>query len=326
MVTITVASLAAAWIGTAAAPASAATLTAGVKAAAKDKASEPRAANRKAARRRAAIRRRLARQVKRDPGVVLRRRFARKAALVDFKLPLTLRLNRPVAGGGFEASDDQIEITYDDSVIPWPLAGDGGTTPAPQTTNLSGSFTMESSFADDSSGYGELGAMETIIGGGIEMTATPFTISEFALPCGHPQLSADPGGTIAVTSAGPKFGLMNMFSGATRGSLALRMTFASERYPSCGGVAELTPMVDNSAAPPMPVRFSGEFRVSPAISGDGRMRVGVLEIDDAVTPQLSTFAYVRSCTGTITCDPMQFPARLKLKKLTAEVLLGDAMP
>jgi hypothetical protein len=45
-----------------------------------------------------------------------------------------------------------------------------------------------------------------------------------------------------------------------------------------------------------------------------------------VTPQLSTFAYVRSCTGAATCDPKEFPARIKLKKLTAEVLLGDLGP
>ena len=270
------------------------------------------------------LRRGLARQLKRNPGLVLKRGFARQAALIDFKLPLTIRLTKPIAGGGFEPSDDVIEISYDDSVIPWPLDGQGGIPAQVQTTNLTGAFTMESSFSDDNSGYGELGAMETIIGGGIEMAATPFEISDFGVPCADPQLAV--GGTIAVSSAGAKFGLMNMFSGATRGSLALRMTFASVRRGICGDPATLTPTVDNSAAPPMPVRFNGHFRVSPAITADGKMRMGVLEIDDAVTPQLSTFSYVRACTGTVTCDAMQFPARLKLKKLTADVLIGDHMP
>jgi hypothetical protein len=76
----------------------------------------------------------------------------------------------------------------------------------------------------------------------------------------------------------------------------------------------------------MPIRFDGKFRTSPAITADGHVRFGEITIDDSVTPQLSTFAYVRTCTGALTCDPEQFPARLKLKKLSAEVLLGDIGP
>jgi len=73
----------------------------------------------------------------------------------------------------------------------------------------------------------------------------------------------------------------------------------------------------------MPVSMSGKFYVSPALTADGQMRFGKIVVDDSVTPQRSTFAYVRSCTNILACDPMQFPARLKIKKLTADVLLGD---
>ena len=90
---------------------------------------------------------------------------------------------------------------------------------------------------------------------------------------------------------------------------------------------ETTPVVDNGSAPPMPVRFNGHFTISPSITPDGKMRFGKISLDDAVSPQLSTFAFVRACTEVpAPCNPQPFPARLKLKKLTAEVLLGDIFP
>jgi hypothetical protein len=116
---------------------------------------------------------------------------------------------------------------------------------------------------------------------------------------------------------------MNLFTDEFRGSLSLRMTFASQAQDGCGGAISLTPTIDNLSASPMPVRLDGKFYVSPALTADGKMRFGKIVIDDSVTPQTSTFAYVRACTGTTTCDPLQFPARLRMKKLTADVLLGD---
>jgi hypothetical protein len=275
---------------------------------------------------RARIRRALKRQLRRTPTSVLGRDFLKRASLVDFKLPLTMRLNRvPGADAVPEPSDDEIEIRWDDSVVPWPLDGAGGAPAAVQTSFLSGQFSVESSFSD-SEGYGELGAMETILGGNIAMTATPFQISSFAGPClTNPQLEVDPSSSVAVSSAGPKYGLMNLFSGDFRGSLALRMTFSGQSYSGCGASPTPTDAVDNTTAIPMPIRFQGNIRVSPAITADGKMRLGVFEVDDSVTPQTSTFAYVRACTGSAPCAAMQFPARVKLKRLRAEVLLGDAL-
>src|SRR5207244_6362490 len=116
---------------------------------------------------------------------------------------------------------------------------------------------------------------------------------------------------------------MNMSSQTFRGSLYLRMTFPSAATDICGGTTADTPVVDNSTAPPMPLRFDGTFQMSPAITADGKMRVGRLTVDDTLVPQVSNFSYVRACTNVLTCDPQQFPARIKVKKLTAEVLLGD---
>jgi hypothetical protein len=157
------------------------------------------------------------------------------------------------------------------------------------------------------------------------MTATPFVISSFAAPCpDNPQLEVAPNTQIAVTSAGPKYGLMNLFSGDFRGSLSLRMAFSGQSYSGCAVAPTPTDPVDNSTAVPMPLRFQGTVRVSPAVTADGKMRLGVLNVDNGMTPQTSTFAYVRACTGSAPCAPMQFPARVKLLKLRAEVLLGDA--
>src|SRR5436190_660486 len=119
------------------------------------------------------VKRALTREVRRNPGVVLKRRFLKKASFVDFKLPLTVRLGRSNGMGGYEASDDAVEIDWDDAVVPWPLPG--GMPAATQTTFLSGRFTLEASLGDDTGGYGELGALETVQGMTTQMTATPFT-------------------------------------------------------------------------------------------------------------------------------------------------------
>lgn len=271
----------------------------------------------------AKLRRQLQRDLARNPTLVFKRGFMKTADLVDFKMPMTVRLGKPDGQGGFLPSDDQLQIDFDDSVTPWPLTG--GTMPASQTTYLNGEFTMEANFGSDASGYGELGAVETFEGNAINMTANPFVISEFNPACntGPPQLQADPANKIQVTSAGGRFGVMNMFSEQFRGSLSLRMTFASQATDTCGGTTGLTAVVDNSTAPPMPIRMDGKFYVSPAITSDGKIRFGKIVVDDSVTPQTSTFAYVRACTGVVTCSPEEFPARLKVKTLTADVLLGD---
>lgn len=273
------------------------------------------------AEKRRAIQRRLSREVRRNPSIVTRKAWVRKAALVNYVLPMTVRLSRPDGLGGFEPSDDELEITWDDGANPWPLSG--GAPAAAQTVMLNGRFTMEASFGDDASGYGELGAMETIVGGGVFLTATPFTISEFDPLCGSgPQLVVDPSSNVAISSAGRRYGVLNLFTGDVRGSLSLRMTSTTVATDGCGGPAGTPSTVDNSAAVPMPLRFNGTFAISPGITPDGRLRLGKMAIDDAVTPQLSTFALIRACSGVLTCDPLAFPSRLKLKRLTAEVLIG----
>lgn len=271
----------------------------------------------------AAQRRALKRQLKRNPMLATRPGFLRKAALVDLRVPFTVRLNPADGSGSFAASDDQLEITWNDDTNPWPLGG--GAPAGPQLATLSGSFTMEARWDGDTSGVGEPGSVETVQGGRATMSSSPLAISDFDPACNlGPQLTTDPASAIALTSGGPRYGLMNLFSRTFRGTLALRMTnFSSALAGSCGGAAASTPVIDNSGWLPMPIRLDGEMQASPSLTADGKLRFAKINIDDAVTPQDSTFAYLRACTGLVSCDPMQFAARLKIKKLTAEVLLGD---
>jgi hypothetical protein len=276
------------------------------------------------------LRRKLLGQLRRNPAIAMSRKFVEQAALAEFQLPMTVRLSASNGQGGYLPSDDLLEVAWDDSVFAWPLSG--GVAAVPQSVPISGNLTMDGIFGGgDTSGYGELGAIETVVGRQISMSSGPFAISDFEPTCPDgPQLEADPATPGTITSAQARYGLMNPFSQTIRGTLALRMSFRSSIVASCGSVPAVSAVPDNSATNPMPVRFDGKFTISPAITPDGKMRFGKITIDDATNAQSSTFAIVRACTQPTndpsTCDPQQFPARIKLKKLTAEVLLGDVVP
>ena len=272
----------------------------------------------------AKIRAELKQQVRKDPTSVFQKRFMRKADLVDFKLPLTVRLGS--APGQPSNPDDQIQIDWDDSVVPWPLAG---STPAgSQTTTLSGLFTMEADFSDDASGYGELGSVETYQGIQTDLRGTPFDVAAPNSSCPPsptppPQLTAthSPGyPEIRFVSGGPRYGLMNLFGRTMKGMLMLSTTLDTNVSDSCGAPVATTGTPP--AGPAFPLRYDGEFYVSPALTADGKMRLGKMVI---TAPQTSTFALFPACTSSITadCTPMQFPARVQITKLTADVLLGD---
>ena len=282
---------------------------------------------------RAKIRRELQRQLRRNPGAVLRPGFVKKAALVDYQMPLTVRLGPPV---GIPATpDDEIEITWDDSIDPWPLAG---TTPAPvQTVPLtSGIFTMEADFGGDATGSGELGAVETLQGFTADIRSEPFDIASDP-NCLDGLGNPDPARVQALrdasivspqpprvkfTSGGARYGLLNMFSEKIRGSLMLTTSFVANVSDSaCVTPAETD--VAPTLSPAFPLRYSGEFHLSPAITSDGKMRLGKIVVDDAVLAQIPSLAKFSSCTTVTPCNEVQFTAHVKVKHIVADVLLGD---
>src|SRR3954447_10621710 len=251
----------------------------------------------------------------------------RRAAAEGDVLPFTLRLRRPYEGG---PGDDVVALTWDDAATPWPLEG---TAPAPgeASTHLDGALTYEWDYSADTTGYATQGTVETNIGGGVSLTGTGFPI---AAPAGAScsALAALDATGVSFTPAGARFGMLNPFSGEVSGTLGLRTTIRTRAVPCGGDPAPAPPALARTAAPapPLPVAFNGRFTMSPAITSDGRIRVGILRVNDsAQSPQRTTFGFVHACADPAAadgCDRRAFPVRTKIVSFSAEGLVGDAMP
>lgn len=267
---------------------------------------------------RTATRHALKREVARNPQAALRPAFIRKAQAAGFRLPITVRLTRAAQTAG----DDVLAVESDTGVVPFPLPA--FQPPAAQAVTLDGKFSLELDFGADTSGYGQLGAIETIVANGATMTGTSFALADDNPPCvnGPATEPALRSGPATVTSAGATRGLLNPFGGTITGTLRLAMAVRSEVGTGCPKTYAQTPSSQSSQ--PVPVRFAGRFRVSPAITPDGKVRFGVMDVDDTVTAQVASFARITACTDTTSCAPEQFPVRVKLQKLTAELLVGGA--
>jgi len=262
------------------------------------------------------------------------RKRLKRAAGAGSVLPFTIRLRRSYEGG---PGDDVLALAWDPAAVAWPLMG---TTPAPgaagaafPATFLDGAFTSEWDYGADTSGYAVRGTVETREGGGVAMTGSGFPIAVADGPC-TTWAALDATG-IALTSAGARFGTVNPFSGEVSGTLSLRTAVRSRAVP-CGGdpanpaLPTAVARTTTAADPPLPVAFNGRLAISPSLTADGRLRIGILRIADTpLTPQRSTFGLVHACTDPAAadgCDRRAFPVRAKLVSLTAEVLAGGAMP
>jgi hypothetical protein len=293
----------------------------------------------RAERRRAAQmreRHRLTREVKKNPRALLKPSFIHRAQLADWELPLTVRLNGATdsSGTAFAASDDVLQLSADTSTQAWPQPGDlaPGVAWAPLpsvTTTLTGGFTMQMSFNTDTSGYGAFGTVETRQGQSTSLRGTPFGISDFAPTCATgPALRVASGTTVAFTSAGTTYGFINILNETAAGVLHLYADLTSERADACDPTANAyAPTAeDSSQTTPIVVTYNGSFHLSPAITPDGRLRLGRITVDDTSTAQMSSFSYLHSCTtvSTSTCNDAAFPFRFKVLKMTAEVIIGAA--
>jgi hypothetical protein len=288
---------------------------------------EPARRRRAAAKRRAARRKRerkqLERRIARNPTLILDSKVRLRVQALGARLPLTLRLRR-----AYEAfpGDDTLQLAFDDGAIPWPLPGTVKPA-APVSASLDGAVTMEADYGADTSAYPELGTVETIFGGGTAITSTGFQVAD-----------QDPGGCTttksltvtagAFSSAGPRFGILNPFSRRVYGTVDLRPTLRVVRT-ACDDSTATWDVATSASDRALPVAFDGDFRVSPGVSADGRIRWGVVTVNDATSPQRTTFGMVYACTDPAAgdgCDRRAFPVRTKLVSMVAEVLVGDAMP
>ena len=278
----------------------------------------------------AATRRTLRARLKRHPRAALSRGFLQEAAAAGLNLPLTLRLNRP----GQDPSDDELRVQWDDSTWPWP-AGFLPMQPDPGggVVALDGRSSIVAQFGNDLSGYGGIGAVETLNGASLDFAgvpAAPIAVSNFASP-----ICADPGVAIQMrrldlSTGEATHGLLSLFGGVARVSLHVRVgTTTRVLNPDCTGdleTADDSRHAANGSDPIVPITFDAVFRISPSVTSDGNLRFGVLTVADG-SVQPSSFARITLCTASAstpnTCPTAQFPARLSIKQLSAEVLLGD---
>jgi hypothetical protein len=284
----------------------------------------------------AVARKQLKRALKKNPQAVLRNDFLKKAQAVDLALPLTLRLRRSGQG----AVDDELGIEWNAQTFPWPN-GFAELQPAPGdpapggVVPLDGTSTLEAQFGNDVSGYAGPGVVETIAGGKVAFDSGPIApaiaVSDYAqtandnVPlCNAPtvQVSNVVFGTGRTTQS-----VLHLFGGTARVSLhVLAGTTTQVVAPDCLGGFGATANLHAPAAvdPIVPISFDATFKISPAVTADGKLRLGVLTVPLA-SAQPTTFARITMCVDEAlpACTTKAFPARLRVLRMNAEVLVGD---
>jgi hypothetical protein len=326
-----------------------------VRAGEKQASDEELAARTKRAERRRKIRRQLARQVRRDPRVVMSKRFIRKAGHVRFDLPLTVRLNPLIDDDVNTAtppvsapSDDTFDYTTDPSAI----ADPAGTLNPLASPVLTGSFKLAARFGKTIVGY-DTGSIGVEVGtGAIDLQASSIPLVQPATPCpdSSPALKTGPI-SVSEISGWSRTGFLALAGGRTKLSLYTQWSFSSLRQgdftttpgsftDGCTGQYFWTKKI-GPTLPPVPLEMTGTSSVNPAITTDGKLRFLKLTIDDVVLPQDDFAATIHACSDAdasetpeasppppgictgVSGDDLPIAARLKVKKLTAEVLIGD---
>lgn len=281
-----------------------------------------------AKKQRAKERKALVRATKRDPKVVTKPWFLRKAQLFGLDLPITIRLTPAAnqAGTPVPSFDDVIQIDLGTTATGGPPPD--GVAPGVVQSTLKGSIRGSLRFSQDPAGYGQLGTVELGFGD-IQMTGTAFDLVHDAAPggCTDPALlrAIDP---ITITEAQGSRGFVNLFGGTFSMSVHTVFAFSSEVRPICTDLYSPTSYMDGSGRPPLPIRLDGRMRISPALTADGRVRLGKLSLDGT---QADSYVQVHSCTTgpppPATCasgSDATMEGRLMATSFTAELLIGAA--
>jgi hypothetical protein len=267
----------------------------------------------------------LSRALRRDPRVATQPSFLRKAALFGVDVPITVRLNTPLDQAGTPSpSDDQIKIAFDPA--PADPALPNGVTPTVVSSTVSGGWNGTLKFSADTSGYGSDGVIELGFRK-VAMEGTGFNLIEAAdpTPCvgGAALLATSP--VVDINTGLRSQGYVDIFKDTFDIALHTQFAFASARRDDCtSNVFETTSVMTGELRPPLPIRLTGVFRVSPAVTPDGQVRLGKLTLRGV---QSDSHVEVHTCTDAPPAIPACPPestltGRLVASTFTADLLIG----
>jgi hypothetical protein len=295
-------------------------------------------------RQKAAMRKQLKRALKRNPVAALRGDFLKRADASNLNLPLTLRLARSGKG----PSDDDLGVTWTSERFAWPQ-GFAELQPAPDNTPpggvipLDGTSSLEAEFGNDTSGYVAPGVVETLTGGRVAFNSGVITpaipVSDYAqaannnLPlCNAPTIQLS---NVNLSTGRSTQSLLHLFGGTARVTLHVVAGTTTEVVPkdgdpwsaaTCGNPFSATTntYVPGASSPIVPITFDATFKISPGVTADGKLRLGILSVPAGST-QPTTFARMTMCVDEVTpsCGTRAFPARLQVLQMSAEILVGD---
>ena len=272
---------------------------------------------------RAAVRKTLLRQVRKDPAVFGRGWFLKRASLFGLDLPVTLRLTPAINQSGAPAAvdDDVIQIDFgaDPTNTPLPPGVETGVV----TSTLKGAISGSLRFSQDAAGYGELGVVELGFRA-TSLTGTGFDLVDDAAPANCALLTTS--SSVAISDAPGSQGYVSLFGGRFSIDLHTAFSFSSLARSTCGDPFTTTRVMSGVGRPPLPIRIDGSFRISPALTADGRVRLGKLSLTG---PQSDSFVQVHTCTAApppadcAVADDGIVTGRLSTTGFRAELLVGN---
>lgn len=272
----------------------------------------------------------LLRAVKRNPRIATRKWFLRRAALLGADVPITIRLNPRLdqAGTPAGASDDTIKIAIDDP--PADPALPAGASPGIVASTIDGGWAGTLRFSADTAGYGRVGVVELGFRY-VFMTGSGFDLIHAAdsTPCvgGRALLKTTP--MVSINTGLRSQGYVDLFANTFEIALRTQFAFASDLRTDCTvNVFGTTSLMTGELRPPQPIRLSGTFRISPAITADGQVRLGRLAIKGI---QSDSYVELHTCTDAPPAPPACPPdskltGRLVASTFTADLLIGALDP
>jgi hypothetical protein len=143
--------------------------------------------------------------------------------------------------------------------------------------------------------------------------------------CLDPALARTDGPT-TITGAPGSTGVVNLLQGTFSMDLHLSFAYRTFTRSICSDPFATTALMDGTGRPPLPLRLDGSFRLSPAITADGRLRLGRLVI---AGPQHDSYAELHTCTAAApdpcaVADDGVLPGRLSATGFSAELIVGSA--